>query len=110
MKKRKMVLFIAATLDGYIATLDHRLDWLFNVEGEGDNGISAFYETIDAIIMGRMTYDWIQDHSETFPYQDRSVYVFSKKQREKEGLCNLFMTMWRCLRRGFCRKKGRTSG
>lgn len=85
MKKRKMVLFIAATLDGYIATLDHRLDWLFNVEGEGDNGISAFYETIDTIIMGRMTYDWIQDHSETFPYQDRSVYVFSKKQREKEG-------------------------
>ena len=33
MKKRKMVLFIAATLDGYIATLDHRLDWLFNVKG-----------------------------------------------------------------------------
>lgn len=50
---RKVVLFIASSLDGYIATKDESLDWLFQVEGEGDNGISEFYETIDTIIMGK---------------------------------------------------------
>lgn len=50
---RKVVLFIASSLDGYIATKDESLDWLFQVEGEGDNDISEFYETIDTIIMGK---------------------------------------------------------
>lgn len=50
---RKVVLFIASSLDGYIATKNESLDWLFQVEGEGDNGISEFYETIDTIIMGK---------------------------------------------------------
>lgn len=52
-------LFIAATLDGYIATLDDSLQWLFDVEGEGDNGYGAFYETIDTVVMGKKTYDWL---------------------------------------------------
>ena len=38
--QRKLVLYIASSLDGYIATDDHNLNWLFNVEGEGDNGYS----------------------------------------------------------------------
>lgn len=76
---RKVVLFIASSLDGYIATKDESLDWLFQVEGEGDNGISEFYETIDTIIMGKKTYDWImnQELSE-FPYKDKECYVFTR--------------------------------
>ncbi len=38
MSHRKLVLYIAASLDGYIATNEHNLDWLLTVEGEGDNG------------------------------------------------------------------------
>ena len=41
--QRKLVLFIAASLDGYIATKSDTLDWLHKVEGEGDNGYSEFY-------------------------------------------------------------------
>lgn len=52
-KKRKLVLFIAASLDGYIATNDESLEWLYRVEGEGDNGFSEFYNTVDTIIMGK---------------------------------------------------------
>ena len=35
------------------------LEWLFKVEGEGDNGYSEFLATIDTIFMGKRTYDWL---------------------------------------------------
>lgn len=76
---RKVVLFIAATLDGYIATEDDSLEWLFKVEGEGDNGISEFYNTIDTVIMGKRTYDWLLDQEiEIFPYKDSDCYVYTR--------------------------------
>ena len=75
---RKVVLFIAATLDGYIATEDDSLEWLFHVEGEGDNGISEFYDTVDTVIMGKRTYDWLLDQEiEEFPYKDSDSYVYT---------------------------------
>ena len=36
--ERSVILYIATSLDGYIATDDESLEWLFRVEGEGDNG------------------------------------------------------------------------
>ena len=76
---RKLVLFIAASLDGYIAEKDDSLDWLYKVEGEGDNGYSEFYETIDTVLMGRRTYDWIlKNVTGDFPYKDKECYVFSR--------------------------------
>lgn len=56
---RKLLLYIAASLDGYIATEDDSLEWLFKMEGEGDNGYSEFFSTVDTILMGRRTYDWL---------------------------------------------------
>ena len=40
--KRNIIVFIAASLDGYIASSDDRLDWLFRIQGEGDNGYTEF--------------------------------------------------------------------
>lgn len=78
-KKRKVVLFIAASLDGYIATEDESLEWLFRVEGEGDNGISEFYDRIDTLLMGRRTYDWVLHHETgEFPYKNKECYVFTR--------------------------------
>ncbi|WP_033163950.1 dihydrofolate reductase family protein [Clostridium sp. KNHs205] len=75
---RKVVLFIAESLDGYIATKEDDLEWLINTEGEGDNGYSEFYDTIDTIIMGRRTYDWIVSHEgDNFPYEGKQCYVLS---------------------------------
>ncbi|WP_455660468.1 dihydrofolate reductase family protein, partial [Pradoshia sp.] len=58
-ERRKLKVFIATSLDGYITGENESLDWLFRVEGEGDNGYGEFYETVDTILMGRKTYDWI---------------------------------------------------
>jgi dihydrofolate reductase len=82
--QRKVVLYIAASLDGYIATKEHTLDWLFAVEGEGDNGYSAFYDTVDTILLGRTTYDWIMEHeSGNFPYPNKECFVFTNTPREE---------------------------
>lgn len=61
MNKRKVVLYITASLDGYIARKNGAIDWL---AGDGsnpnaDNGYSEFYKTIDTIIMGSKTYEQI---------------------------------------------------
>jgi dihydrofolate reductase len=82
--QRKIILYIASSLDGYIATEDHNLDWLFSVEGAGDNSISKFLETIDTILLGRITYDWIMEYEKgEFPYKNKECYVFSKEKRNK---------------------------
>ncbi len=80
-KQRKLVLFIAQSLDGYIATKDDSLDWLFQVEGQGDNGYSEFYETVDTILIGKRTYDWIMEQENgQFPYNNKNCYVFSRSR------------------------------
>lgn len=82
---RKVVLYIAASLDGYIATEEDSLQWLFDVEGEGDNGYSEFYETIDTILIGRRTYDWVMEAEKgKFPYENKQCYVFSKTMSGKQ--------------------------
>lgn len=84
MRQRKLVLYIASSLDGYIATEEHNLDWLLSTEGEGDNGYTKFYDTVDTILMGRITYEWIIEHEKNnFPYKGKECYVFSKTKREK---------------------------
>lgn len=68
------------SLDGYIADIDGGIDWLSEVEGEGDIGYSAFYETVDTIIMGRTTYDQILTFDCEWPYSGKKCYVFTNRE------------------------------
>ncbi|MCK8099917.1 hypothetical protein C7B63_09325 [Bacillus halotolerans] len=74
---RKNVLYIAVSLDGMIAREDGSVDWLDEFEGEGDNGYSEFYQTVDTVILGRSTYEHIKILTPDFPYQDKTCYVFT---------------------------------
>ena len=74
---REVILYIAASLDGFIAKEDDDLQWLEETEGEGDNGYSEMYDSIDTTIMGKRTYDYVMEHAEAFPYPDKKNYVFS---------------------------------
>lgn len=81
----KHVLYIAVSLDGYIASQNDSLDWLFEVQGEGDNGYSEFIKNIDCIVMGRRTYDWIMKNDKNgFPYKNQKCYVFTSKKDKLE--------------------------
>ncbi|MHB1957199.1 MAG: dihydrofolate reductase family protein [Sulfobacillus sp.] len=76
---RKLVLYIAQSLDGYIAREDESLDWLLKYENHGDNGYAAFYETVGTLLLGRRTYEWIlRNVPSEFPYPGKECYVFSR--------------------------------
>lgn len=83
MNDRTVVLYIGISLDGYIATKDDSLEWLLSTEGSGDNGFGAFYDTVDTIILGRRTYDWImeQEHG-CFPYVGKECYVYTHQKEQ----------------------------
>lgn len=77
MRKRKVVLFIAMSLDGFIASEDDSIDWLEAVEGLGDNGYKKFYNSVDTLIMGRRTFDWVTSRIASYPYQGKVSYVLT---------------------------------
>ncbi|MWV42442.1 dihydrofolate reductase [Paenibacillus sp. HJL G12] len=75
----KVVLYIAMSLDGYIALPDDSVEWLNDVKGDGgDNGYADFYGTVGTVIMGRLTYDIVLKLSKDFPYADIPCYVTTR--------------------------------
>jgi len=60
--KRKIVVYIATSADGYIARPDGDVEWLNRRPDDVDYGMRAFYPTIDTILWGRKTYDWLLDY------------------------------------------------
>ena len=85
---RKISLFIAVSLDGYIAKPNDNLDFLKRVEKEGeDYGYKAFTDTIDTIIIGRKTYDYVLKEIGPSHYDNagRDVYVMTRKARPTVG-------------------------
>ncbi|MDO4459720.1 MAG: dihydrofolate reductase family protein [Clostridia bacterium] len=82
MSQRSVTVYIGTSLDGYIATKDDSLEWLLNTPGDGDNGFGEFYNTVDTVIMGRRTYDWILEHDGVSPYPDKEVYVYTRGEHE----------------------------
>ena len=81
---RELVVFIAASLDGYIATRDDSLEWLTGTEGDGDNGYGEFLSTVDTLLMGRRTYDRLMRAvgAEQFPYRNQRCYVVTSTPPE----------------------------
>lgn len=77
MADRKVILYIASSLDGYIARKNGDVDWLSIVEAESeDYGYKAFYQTIDTVLLGRKTYEQVLTFGD-FPYRQKACYVFS---------------------------------
>ncbi len=85
---RKLSLFIATSLDGYIAKPNDDLGFLKSVEKEGeDYGYAAFMDTIDIIILGRKTYDFVVREIGASHYDngERKVYVITRTARPDTG-------------------------
>ena len=79
---RKLKLFIASSLDGYIARPDGAIDWL-PTDGN-DYGYHDFIDTIDTTLMGGKTYRDVLRFGE-FPYANLENYVFTRSRAMKKA-------------------------
>jgi len=85
MNDKKVILYIAMSLDGYIAKPNDDLSFLSIVEKVGeDYGYSELLSQVDTIILGRKTYDWVMQLGE-LPYKDKNVYIITRTFRPNKG-------------------------
>ena len=56
-ERRKIIVYIATSADGFIARKDGAVDWLDRPRTAGDYGMGKFYKSIDTILLGRKTYE-----------------------------------------------------
>src|SRR3989442_5619682 len=83
--RRKIIVYIATSADGYIARPDGDVKWLNRRPRPVDYGMRKSYPTIDTILWGRKTYDWLLDYykkqGKTKGLFDTKVanYVFSRR-------------------------------
>ena len=86
MNNRKLILYIAASLDGYIARPNDDLSFLDRVQKEGeDYGYHDFMAAIDTVILGKRTYDWVIKQVTEFPHADKETYVITHTERPQKG-------------------------
>jgi len=95
---RRIVVYIATSADGYIARPDGDVEWLNRRPDTVDYGMGEFYPTIDTILWGRKTYDWLLNYfkkiGKTTGLFDAKVanYVFSRKPPEQVAAGAEFVT------------------
>jgi dihydrofolate reductase len=88
MTKRKIIVYIATSADGFIARKDGAVDWLDRPQPKGNYEMIQFWKSIDTILFGRKTYDmtvkFVKEGKAT-PDMFAGVkqYAFSRKPPKK---------------------------
>ncbi len=81
----KTSIFIATSLDGFIARKDGSLDWLDRINQSVppgvDGGFGDFLASVDALIMGRNTYEQVLSFNQ-WPYGEKPVFVMTSRELE----------------------------
>ena len=83
------IYYTATTLDGFLATPDNSLSWLFEVPGADDaeSSIPDFMEGVGPMAMGSTTYEWVVEHESLLDnpakwtewYGDKPTWVFTHR-------------------------------
>jgi dihydrofolate reductase len=86
----KCSVFIATSLDGFIARADGRIDWLEEAHrsapaGE-DFGYQEFFDGVDVVILGRKTFETVRGFPE-WPYGEKCVVVLSQTLHQLPADC-----------------------
>jgi dihydrofolate reductase len=82
----RVQLYVATSLDGYIASPEGNIDWLEQFDTE-DDGYETFMESVGTLIMGRTTYDKILTFGQ-WAYGDRETYVITHRTEEQPSTPN----------------------
>ena len=81
--QNKLILYIAMSLDGYIADKNGGVDFLYEPPApEPDLGYEEFYASIQAIIFGGTTYRQVKNElsPDQWPYPGMPCYVYTRRQ------------------------------
>ena len=78
LKRLKATIYIAATIDGFIARPDGAIDWLEHDSKSQDYGWGAFRQSIDSLILGRQTYEQVLGFGVDWPYRGLATFVWSR--------------------------------
>ena len=90
LNRPKISIYIATSIDGYIAKKDGNLDWLqYGHTGDEDYGFKKFFNSIDALILGRNTYQVVSSFDE-WPYKEKRVIVLSTNLKNVRKEAELF--------------------
>lgn len=74
----EIVYYVAASVDGFIATPDGGIDWLKPFEGGAeDYGYAEFYASVDCVLLGRKTYEQCLGFPQ-WPYAGKPCWIFSR--------------------------------
>ncbi|KRL00491.1 dihydrofolate reductase family protein [Liquorilactobacillus capillatus] len=85
---RKIVFYGAISLDGFLATEDDSLQWLFATNLGGDTSYSLFEKQISTVVMGRITYQKtrkLMKHQLLYPGKEKIVFSRTKTGSFPEG-------------------------
>ncbi|MBC5991773.1 dihydrofolate reductase family protein [Pontibacter cellulosilyticus] len=105
---RKLILYISCSLDGYIAKPKDDLSFLSIVQKEGeDYGYNNFVATVDTVIVGRKTYDWVVGQGYDFPHSDKESYIITRQERPKQGNLTFYNGDLKTLVKELKAKKGK---
>lgn len=79
---RKLIVYMATSLDGYIADTQGSYDWL--AENLRDLALTTFHASVDTVLLERVTHDQIVNEMERQhqPYPTVHSYVFTRSERE----------------------------
>ena len=73
----KTQFFTATSLDGFIATEDDSLDWLFPLGDVNDTSYPTFIAGVGALAMGASTYEWMLRHAQTVEAETGAAWPYA---------------------------------
>lgn len=89
---RKVTLFVAASLDGFIARRDGSIDWLPHPTAREDYGQGEFWSGVGTVLMGRRTYDAARAQDGAASFGGRRCVVFSRRRGGKRERAARFVS------------------
>lgn len=80
--KRRIILGLAVSLDGFIEGPQGEYDWCFT---DQDYGLTEFFKSVDTIFMGRKSFEVANASADTNPWKGMTTYVFSNTMDKPAG-------------------------
>jgi dihydrofolate reductase len=72
------IYYTATSLDGFLATEDDAIDWLFSLGDIADTSYASFIASVGALCMGASTYEWMRQHAETVASEVGSPWPYTQ--------------------------------